>query len=462
MTWTTPLQVRFLLSFSSCTLCCGIFLRIFYSHNFFIDAKYVKLFISVGQKQVLEKAAKFMRAHLAQIVVDFSPLSRELCMQLVEETFELDDWLHGIARTTIAEARGAESTVAGSVRTTAPSSHDTRDIYAPITVCAVIYDAKEMFHQWLLLEHRHFHFELRGKFQDGKKVFQFAFGNEEIASPDANSPARSVNPAMKGLSFQATRQRCYQGVYQCMALFFTASERYQYLPPAAQRILSIVVLEPLLCTALGLLLYKTRNSSVLYQISMGTYKPVSSPGRGPKHIYSSSFRSKNTPFGANETPNATPDELQEYYDSAQYFQACLEHSARRHLVSHSASQFRASLWSELQSWMPQMLISEVEVKNGFSAVDLVDKAWKLSEEYTHEHNFEYRNISNTSPTPGGKGSFLRGAGGLSDVGSGKGNANKGGGSKEEEVCEIGACVDVARGLALTLCDVLQKQLAICR
>ena len=390
---------------------------------------------------MLEKAAKFMRAHLAQIVVDFSPLSRELCMQLVEETLELDDWLHAIARKTIVEAR--------DVSKLASSSPDRGSIYAPITVCAVIYDAKEMFHQWLLLEHRHFHFELRGKFQDGKKVFQFAFGNDEVDSHSANSPARSVNPAMKGLSFQATRQRCYQGVYQCMTLFFTACERYQYLPPAAQRILSIVVLEPLLCTALGLLLYKTRNSSVLYQISMGTYKPVSNPTKGPKS------GSKNIPFGANETPNATPDELQEYYDSAQYFQVCLEHSARRHLVSHSASQFRASLWSELQTWMPQMLISEVEAKNGFSAVDLVDKAWKLSEEFTHEHNFGYRNLSNHSPVPSGKGKVKGNA-------QASARANMGSGSKEVEVYEIGACVDVARGLALTLCDVLQKQLAICK
>lgn len=396
---------------------------------------------------MLEKAAKFMRAHLAQIVVDFSPLSRELCMQLVEETLELDDWLHGIARKTITEARASSLT--------AQSSKDSGDIYAPITVCAVIFDAKEMFHQWLLLEHRHFHFELRGKFQDGKKVFQFAFGNEEMDSRDANSAARSVNPAMKGLSFQVTRQRCYQGVYQCMALFFTACERYQYLPPTAQRILSIVVLEPLLCTALGLLLYKTRNSSVLYQISMGTYKPVSSPARGQKSTSSATSGSKNTPFGANDIPHATPEELQEYYDSAQYFQACLEHSSRRHLVSHSATQFRASLWSELQTWMPQMLISELEAKNGFSAVDLVDKAWKLSEEFTHEHNFGYRNATNHTAVPGAKGKSK-------GHHANNTNLNKGSAGKDEEVYEIGACVDVARGLALTLCDVLQKQLAICR
>ena len=403
----------------------------------------------VGQKQVLEKAAKFMRAHLAQIVVDFSPLSRELCLQLVEETLELDDWLHGIARTTIADS--VDSGGSGSAAVGSGGAMSRK--YTPVTVCAVLYDAKEMFHQWLLLEHRHFHFDLRTRFRDDKKVFQFAFGNDEIGPNDDNSPAPRVNPAMKGLSFQATRQRCYQGVYECMTLFFTACERYQYLPTQAQRLLSICILEPLLCTALGLLLYKTRNNAVLYQISMGTYKPANSTSTTRRGVFSAPSSAKNSPFRANTIPNPTPEELQEYYDSAQYFQACLEHSSRRDLVSHSASQFRASLWSELQSWMPQMLISEADAKNGFSAVDLVDKAWKLSEEFGHDHNFAYRNPASKMPAVGsGKGAFLRAGG------SGKTTPLP----KEDEVCEIGACVDVARGLALTLCDVLQKQLAICK
>lgn len=40
---------------------------------------------------ISDKAVRFMRAHLAQIIIDNSPMSTEICMQLVEHSLEFDD-----------------------------------------------------------------------------------------------------------------------------------------------------------------------------------------------------------------------------------------------------------------------------------------------------------------------------------------------------------------------------------
>jgi hypothetical protein len=382
----------------------------------------------------MDKASKFMRAHLAQIVVDFSPMSRELCMQLVEETLDLDEWMHSSAQRGISSGSNSSSATTDKQR------------FAPLTVCEVLYDAKDMFHQWLQLEHRFFFFELRGKCKDAKKVFSFEFGmeNAESSRSDANTKNSAEKAATQGDGLSMTQLRCYQGVYDCMCLFFAACERYQHLPSAAQRAFSVCILEPLLCTALGLLLYRTRSSAVLYQISMGTYKTGKTSSASSKKPAGMS-----TP-GTAEAASA-PKELVEFTDSACYLQTCLGNCARRSLSSHSALQFRSLLWSELQSWMPQILISEEDARKGFSTVDLVDKAWKLPAEYTADGGYAYRN-------PGSLGStkapvFGRSSGGGSGKAEGKGGP---------EVCEIGECVDVARGLAITLCGVLKQQLSICK
>lgn len=347
-----------------------------------------------------------MRAHLAQIVVDFSPMSRELCMQLAEETLELDEWLYSIAVSFL------------------PTSARNRDAFTPpLSISEVLFDAKDMFHQWLQIEHRYFYFELRGKCKDSLKVFSFEFDD------DLNGRGVVVGGATNGVPgdvLQMSRLRCYKGVYDCMSLFFAACERYERLPGPAQRVLSVCVLEPLLCTALGLLLYRTRSSSVLYKISMGSYKPNTSAGKG-----------ESMPL---------PHELMEFIDSALYYQSCLEASAKRKIVSHSALQFRSLLWSELQSWMPQILISEEDTRKGFSTVDLVDKAWKLPAECSSAGDYSYRNPSSFSTGKAGTGGKNR-------------TDTKFAGNKD--VCEIGECVDVARGLAITLCNVLKQQLSIC-
>lgn len=57
---------------------------------FTLDTKYSsdKLgdFKTAAVRNVTEKAVRFVRAHLAQAIVDKSPMSREDCMALVEHT----------------------------------------------------------------------------------------------------------------------------------------------------------------------------------------------------------------------------------------------------------------------------------------------------------------------------------------------------------------------------------------
>jgi hypothetical protein len=40
---------------------------------------------------ISDKAVRFMRAHLAQIIIDNSPMTTEICMQLVEHSLDFDD-----------------------------------------------------------------------------------------------------------------------------------------------------------------------------------------------------------------------------------------------------------------------------------------------------------------------------------------------------------------------------------
>jgi hypothetical protein len=379
---------------------------------------------------VLDKACRFMRAHLAQIVVDFSPLSRELCMQLVEETLELDEWIHSVA----AIHTDSDKSGADSMRIDLNATNSAVPRFTPLTVCEVLFDAKEVFHQWLHLEHRFFHFEVRSKCRDAKRVFGFEFGDTGFSG--GASAKEGVATTTVGEPLRMTKVRCYSGVYDCMCLFFSACERYKHLPASAQRVFSVCILEPLLCTALGLLLYRTRNSSTLYQISMGTYRTEGS--------------SKSLSRTAPSTPTTVlevPRELVEFIDSAFYLQSCLAASAQRTLCSRSAAEFKSSLWSELQSWMPQILISEEDARKGFSTVDLVDKAWKLPVEYGLEQDYGYRNPPSANASGKGRSAKLPTAGGS---------------QKTTAVSEIGECVDVARGLAITLCNVLKQQLSVCK
>ena len=408
---------------------------------------------------MLDKACKFMRAHLAQIVVDFAPLSRELCLQLAEETLELDDWMGKIAQFQTAKAtnNSGSNKVSSSLDFSTVSKK-----FAPIKISEVLYDAKAVFHQWLLLEHRFFHFELRGKCKSAKKVFSFEFG-DDIRNNSTSSNSSLVGKGAVEAPPSMSRLRCYQGVYDCMCLFFTACERYQHLPSAAQRIFSVCILEPLLCTALGLLLYRTRSSSVLFQISMGTYQPQrttsSSPAGTPSNTSSSTANMKSQASTPVSTLVQLPQELVEFTDSACYFQSSLGASALRSLASHSAAQFKSQLWTELQSWMPQILISEEDARKGFSVVDLVDKAWKLPAEINSEDSYSYRsNVMQLGLTKPSSGLPRHHSGSSSSRGStGKvGPTNTA--AAAGEVCEIGECVDVARGLAITLCNVLRQQL----
>ena len=195
----------------------------------------------------------------------------------------------------------------------------------------------------------------------------------------------------------------------------------------------------------GLLLYRIRSCPVLYKISLGTYK-----------------RSEDGPRARDGTTGTKdPSELQEFLDSAQYLQLCLSTSPNRSMLAHSANQFRALQWTPIQNWMPKVLIMEHELKHGFATTNLVDLAWKLPENFAVEKAFSYRNIPAKSPAhvhhSSASSFLLRGA--SSSTSGGTGTGSNAAHSSIQEVCEIGECADVARGLAITLGNVLRKQIS---
>jgi hypothetical protein len=67
---------------------------------------------------ISDKAVRFMRAHLAQIIIDNSPMTTEICMQLVEHSLDFDDSIAVLYR-------------------------------PPLSVSAVLYDARDVHTQWV-------------------------------------------------------------------------------------------------------------------------------------------------------------------------------------------------------------------------------------------------------------------------------------------------------------------------
>lgn len=301
-------------------------------------------YAKAGKEQIVDKAVRFLRAHLAMVLVDGDQADDAFSSRIMEDTFDLDDWLYSYR--------------------------------PPMTLSSVIYDAKPCFHRLLWTEQRDMVQQLR------KCCDANAFDN--MFDVEADMAA--------GHSLF-----CYASIYHSMCLLQSYRSRYAFLPPAAQNVLSEVLLEPVLCFSLGLLLYKIRSDSVLFNISIGQQQRI------------------DRQLGE--------ERLQEFTQCVTYFQTALGNSNDSLPFAASSSRCKRR-WGIVQSWMPKILITATQCAQGFSLTDLSKTALKTSDRFS-SLTFDYRIKDQL-------------------------------GMEEGERLED--CLLLIRGLSITLVDVLRQQL----
>eukprot|EP01038_Epipyxis_sp_PR26KG_P014194 gene14194-19047_t len=361
----------------------------------------------VGLKMVIDKAIRFLRAHVAVILSDVSNTSSILasqaslivedssCIQLVEEVLELD---HVFAETLSSAL-----------------SDDNTHYSIGSTICSVIFDKKEVFIQWIESDFQHCKAFLKENFQDYHHAFSLPSMCSQFSSE--NMSFSGVEQTEDNSKFQNSNwlRRCYVGVYSALTLFFQTTQRYQYLPEASQLLISEFILEPLLVSILSLFLYRIRSHAILFAVSEDNIK----------NVYE------------------FPEDYKTFRCSVHYFQTSLSTIHNSKIISRfKASSMRLKKrWREIQSWMPRALI--IIPKKGMltsissdsqpihhSLTDMVDVALKSSPISYNERikKAYFNNDSQSNQTVEGS----------------------------IEITNISDCVDTVRAYALTLVNVLDN------
>ena len=236
---------------------------------------------TVGLIHIVDKTIRFMRAHLAQSIVDFSPMTRIVCAQVVERSLDLDSTL---ATYTIA--------------------------LPPLSISAVLYDARAVHQLWVESDREFFtQFMIKVCSENADIIYGFrAAFHEQSSGSSTNDVLISASSSSSSSSSSSTKRqsRCYRGIYDCLYVFSLALKRYENLPSASHDIFSGAILEPLLAIAVALFLYRIRANLALYCIANGLL-PYSEPlSRHPqtKELHA-------------------PQTLVDFFDSVQYFQLSL-------------------------------------------------------------------------------------------------------------------------------------------
>jgi hypothetical protein len=210
-----------------------------------------------GIRHIVDKATRFLRAHVANVLATYKPLDNSLCILLIENSLEVDKFFQNLRSQVL-------------------------------TVSSVVYDAKAAHHQWVQLEREHFLAMLQVEL--GKvDVFAYHFEGETDALTD--DFVSECNPGIRSDSLDRIKTKpakCFAGLHTCLHLFALACERYAYLPEGSQDILCDAIVEPLLCVAVGLLLFRIRTHPVLFAISHGSGIPT--PSQQVEYIASSGPR----------------------------------------------------------------------------------------------------------------------------------------------------------------------------
>lgn len=205
------------------------------------------LFRLAGRTHVTQKASTFMRAFVAVVLEKYflpysyqsisttnwsrSSVDKSFFGRFVEEILQLDDLLVGLPHGGAKEDSG-DGGLSRDQAVNFPVSMSERT-----SVISVVANRRDMFAEWLLIDHTYFVGNLEILLSKPKSVFSFSFGQEkEEEEKDAVGESRQR-------SLHARYHRCFNGVYRCVELFTTACKRYVHLSQAQQLLVSQIILE---------------------------------------------------------------------------------------------------------------------------------------------------------------------------------------------------------------------------
>jgi hypothetical protein len=235
---------------------------------------------SAGTSHIVDKVVRAMRAHIAVVLVNCGQGSAKddfdaTVLVLIESALELDRQL----------------------QLAAPNKG--RELY----LSNIFVEAPSSLQAWLRSDYEYFRQAMLGCAGD---AYAFKFH-------------------VHGAGFPS---RCYFGVHRCLSLLTTALCRYQYLAPrSAKDKFSHYILEPLLLSGMGVLLFKLRHDPVLQSI----------------------LEERSCDDLQIEARSGLPKALGELLDSSAYFVEAMRNAVTPH--SHSSSDRIPHKWKMLQPWV---------------------------------------------------------------------------------------------------------------
>ena len=254
-------------------------------------------FRQAGIAQIIEKTCRFMRSHVAECLVILNPLplhsseycssSSQICMSLIEHSLLLDHDIHKFQH-----GIGEIHNPVHANNTESEQENRSGDLYmthrsltrSPLAlpVSAVFCSNPIVRNLWLHFDHVSFRGALadclnprRQAERGGRLEEKYAAslelgggrggGGGDYAGRNSHDGEEDLFEFYFGTPSSQQREGagCFACVYDCLILFHKAYQRYAYLPSEAQDLFSAYVLEPLLLSALGLIMFRTNTCSAL-------------------------------------------------------------------------------------------------------------------------------------------------------------------------------------------------------
>jgi hypothetical protein len=227
-------------------------------------------FRMAGVHQIIEKAGKFLRAHVATSMGS-SCWGSGFAVCLLESSLDLDHHLSEILTT----HKQAAADITEAQPSTSPSQYE---LFTPVS--SVFCDREDLRHLWLEFDSTYFRSavlsasrsvtevdsSLASQTDSNRGIFGFYF--DSIDTCDVSSPHRL---------------RCFKCVYDCLHLLRLACQRYRFLPMQTHDLFACRVIEPIILSALAMLFYRARTHPSLRELRQGRISGGAGAGqRGAK------------------------------------------------------------------------------------------------------------------------------------------------------------------------------------
>lgn len=217
---------------------------------------------SAARSYIVDKACKFMRAHVAH-VIDSDILLRngkegqtveyddEITLQLIENCLSLDDFLNN----------SVLNQPSSTIVSTCVAGTCTKPLQLEQSISMILYDQHSLYCYWLAADMSYFvnavAFELVGlhQYQASLKAIGCDLSESDYVYSVETYTLPSIGHDNKCTEIEYA---CYQSIHKCCYLFQLACLRYIHQSKQSQIILSKCVLEPLLCSLLTIVLYRMR------------------------------------------------------------------------------------------------------------------------------------------------------------------------------------------------------------